>query len=384
MVLIFWLILLAVLSAIGGLAWWAMGAVVPGGRLTAYRRWLALLDVASPLALVAGIWLFALPDGVNRVFLIVLAAFWMMQLIFGVIVALVRGLRRLLLRAPARPVDPERRRLLKGAAAYPLFAGICGVYGGTEGRTRTVVREISVPLSGIGAELEGFRIAQLSDIHLGLFFSLDDLTALLARTAALKPDVLVITGDLFDDDRLNVEAVKRVDEFFDRFPKGIWFCYGNHEYFRNIDRTKAALAKSRIHVLANDHARIVDGRRSLYFAGVDYPTRRADFERLEAQYSKEAMQGVPEDAVTVFLAHHPDFIDDAANYGAALVLTGHTHGGQLGLLGVPLVPPVFKYMRGLYRVDGTIGYVHCGNGSWFPYRFGCPPEIAVFRLTEKE
>lgn len=189
MVLIFWLILLAVLSAIGGLAWWAMGAVVPGGRLTAYRRWLALLDVASPLALVAGIWLFALPDGVNRVFLIVLAAFWMMQLIFGVIVALVRGLRRLLLRASARPVDSERRRLLKGAAAYPLFAGICGVYGGTEGRTRTVVREIPVPLSGIGAELEGFRIAQLSDIHLGLFFSLDDLTALLTRTAALKPDV---------------------------------------------------------------------------------------------------------------------------------------------------------------------------------------------------
>ena len=94
------------------------------------------------------------------------------------------------------------------------------------------------------------------------------------------------------------------------------------------------------------------------------------------------MQGVPQGAVTIFLAHHPDFIDDAAAYGAALVLTGHTHGGQIGVFGIPLVPPVFKYMRGLYRVKDTIGYVHCGNGSWFPYRLGCPPEIAVFRIEK--
>ena len=380
-VLLFWLILLTVLGAVAALAWWGLGAVMQGGRLTTCRRWLLLFDVASPLALFVGGHVFSLPDGLARLAIILLSGLWMAQLLFGVLVALVRGVRRLF-QHPATPQDPARRRLLQGAVVYPLLAGSAGVYGSTAGRTKTVVREFSVPLSGIGAEIDGFRVAQISDIHLGLFFSLDDLTALLEETAALGADALVITGDLFDDDDLNVAAVDRVDAFVARFPHGIWFCYGNHEYFRDIDRTKQALARSRIRVLANDRARVVEGARPLYFAGVDYPKRRAEFDALRERYTEEAMRGIPRGAVTIFLAHHPDFIDDAAERGAALVLTGHTHGGQIGLFGVPLAPPVFKYMRGLYRVGDTIGYVHCGNGSWFPYRLGCPPEIAVFRLEK--
>lgn len=379
--LLFWLILLTVLGAVAALAWWGLEAVAEGGRLTSYRRWLLLFDVVSPVALFVGAAFSLLPDGVARLAIMLLSGLWMAQLLFGILVALFRGLRRLSQR-PATPQDPARRRLLAGAAVYPLLAGGASVYASTAGRTGTVVREFSVPLSGIGSELDGFRVAQISDIHLGLFFSLDDLTALLEKTASLGVDALLITGDLFDDDEMNVSAVDRVDAFVDRFPQGIWFCYGNHEYFRDINRTKHALAKSRIRVLANDHVRVVKGVRPLYFVGVDYPFPRADFDALRVRYTKEAMQGVPEGAVTIFLAHHPDFIDDAARYGAALVLTGHTHGGQIGIFGVPLVPPVFKYMRGLYRVGETMGYVHCGNGSWFPYRLGCPPEIAVFRLEK--
>ncbi|MGP1366773.1 MAG: metallophosphoesterase [Schwartzia sp. (in: firmicutes)] len=380
--LIFWLILLTVLAAVAALAWWGLGAVAEGGRLTAYRRWLLLFDVTSPLLLIFGSHLVSWPDWLARLALMFLSGAFMAQLLFGVLAALFRGVRRLLQR-PATPQDLERRRLLQGAAAIPLFAGGSSMYGVTAGRTSTVVREFSVPLLGIGAEMEGFRVAQLSDVHLGLFFSLDDLTALLEETASLGVDALLITGDLFDDDAMNVAAVERVDAFVERFPQGIWFCYGNHEYFRNINRTKQALAKSRIRVLANDHVRVVKGVRPLYFAGVDYPFPRAEFDALRVRYTADAMRGIPEGAVTIFLAHHPDFIDDAARYGAALVLTGHTHGGQIGVFGVPLVPPVFKYMRGLYRVGDTMGYVHCGNGSWFPYRLGCPPEIAVFRLEKK-
>ena len=95
------------------------------------------------------------------------------------------------------------------------------------------------------------------------------------------------------------------------------------------------------------------------------------------------MKDVPENAVKVLLAHHPDFFDGAAEYGVDLALAGHTHGGQIGAFGVSLAPPVFKYMRGVYRVGQTLGYVHSGNGSWFPYRLGCPPEIAVFVLKRK-
>ena len=103
------------------------------------------------------------------------------------------------------------------------------------------------------------------------------------------------------------------------------------------------------------------------------------------EYTEEAYKNIPQGAISVLLAHHPDFIDRGAEQGAAAVLTGHTHGGQIGLLGVSIAPPLFKYMRGIYNVDSkgngkTFGYVHSGNGSWFPFRLGCPPEIAVFTL----
>ena len=82
------------------------------------------------------------------------------------------------------------------------------------------------------------------------------------------------------------------------------------------------------------------------------------------------------------LAHHPEFIDDGAERNFALTLTGHTHGSQIGIFGVPLLP-VFKYTRGVVKIGDSFGYVHVGNGSWFPFRLGCPPEIAYFTLKTK-
>ena len=81
----------------------------------------------------------------------------------------------------------------------------------------------------------------------------------------------------------------------------------------------------------------------------------------------------------VLLAHHPEFIDNGAEKKAVLTLTGHTHGCQLGIFGIPLIP-MFKYNRGMFIQGDSHGYVHSGNGSWFPYRLGCPPEIAYFTL----
>ncbi len=204
------------------------------------------------------------------------------------------------------------------------------------------------------------------------------------QAAATGADALAVTGDLFDDDDMNAEAAQILDGFVPRFPKGIWFCYGNHEYFRNIEAIEAALVKTRVHVLRDASAMAVDGKRPLYFLGVDYPRLRNLFALDGAASMEKAMEGVPDHAVKVLLAHHPDFFDAAAAHGVELALSGHTHGGQLGIFGVPLVPPVFKYMRGVYRVGITFGYVHCGNGSWFPYRLGCPPEIAVFALKKKQ
>ncbi|MBP3690359.1 MAG: metallophosphoesterase [Schwartzia sp.] len=384
----FWLIVATVLCVVMGLSTWSLGAVLPARWLSRGRIIIATLDIAS-LLLFFG--LIRRHDGISetllRVGVILFSMYWMAKLVLMVLVGIgcaLRGVYRFFVSdIIITPYDMERRRLLKGAAALPVAAAAAGVYGGTVGRTDIALREFIVPVPGIDDALDGFCIAQLSDIHLGLFFSLEEWRALLEQAAATDADALAVTGDLFDDDDMNAEAARILDEYVPRFPKGIWFCYGNHEYFRNIEVTEEALSKTRVHVLRDESALAVDGARPLWFVGVDYPRMRALFAVDGSASMETAMRGVPKNAVKVLLAHHPDFFDAAAKHNVELALAGHTHGGQLGIFGMPIVPPVFKYMRGVYHVGKTFGYVHSGNGSWFPYRLGCPPEIAVFVLKKK-
>ncbi len=384
----FWLIVATVLCVVMGLSTWSLGAVLPARWLSRGRIIIATLDIAS-LLLFFG--LIRRHDGISetllRVGVILFSMYWMAKLVLMVLVGIgcaLRGVYRFFVSdIIITPMDMERRRLLKGAAALPVAAAAAGVYGGTVGRTDIALREFIVPVPGIDDALDGFCIAQLSDIHLGLFFSLEEWRALLEQAAATDADALAVTGDLFDDDDMNAEAARILDEYVPRFPKGIWFCYGNHEYFRNIEATEEALSKTRVHVLRDESALAVDGARPLWFVGVDYPRMRALFAVDGSASMETAMRGVPKNAVKVLLAHHPDFFDAAAKHNVELALAGHTHGGQLGIFGMPIVPPVFKYMRGVYHVGKTFGYVHSGNGSWFPYRLGCPPEIAVFVLKKK-
>lgn len=281
------------------------------------------------------------------------------------------------------PQDESRRSFLRGAAILPAGAVAISLYGGLVEKNGTVVRQFDIPVEDIPEDIKGFSIVQLSDIHLGPFMSLDDLEKLLVKAASLQGDILAITGDLFDDRRINAKAAKLVDSYVDKFKYGIVYCRGNHEHLRGITAIDMALENTRIHYLVNSNKYIAGADMPIYMAGVDYPIRRDQFQFLQEAYTEQAMKDIPKNSVKILLAHHPDFFDSAEKYGTQLVLAGHTHGGQLGILGIPVVPPLFKYMRGMYKVGKTFGYVHSGNGSWFPFRFGCPPEIAVFTLVEK-
>ena len=277
------------------------------------------------------------------------------------------------------PYSRSRRNLLKGTFMYPAAAIGATVYGVTEGVERTVEREYQIPVKNLPENLKGFRIAQISDVHLGMFFSLDKLKELMNQVAEGKPDALVMTGDIFDSVQMNSEAIKIIDGYADKFPKGIWYCFGNHEHFRGIDAITEALKNTKIRLLNNEGQVVVDGKRPLYFLGVDYPPSREEkkFDAEERAFVAESLKDVPRDAVKVLLAHHSAFIDAAREQNIELTLTGHTHGSQIGLFGFPLLP-IFKYTRGFYNEKDCFAYVHSGNGSWFPYRFGCPPEIAFF------
>lgn len=290
---------------------------------------------------------------------------------------LIRWLRRRWLSMLDRPVDTSRRRLLACGAAYPVAALGLATYGGTIGRTDLVRRDFTIA-SPLYRGLDGYRIVQISDAHLGLFMSVDDLRNLLEQAAATQADMLAVTGDIFDDVRQNDAAVELMAGYADRFPDGIWFCLGNHEYMRGVDHILQRLRATPVHVLVNEAAEVPG--RGLYMMGGGYPfVKGPGFYERKRSYFAQALAAVPEGVPTVLLAHHPEFIDDAAAAGVPLTLTGHTHGSQFGLFGQPLLP-VFKYTRGMVRIGGSYGYVHSGNGSWFPLRIGCPPELAVFTL----
>jgi predicted MPP superfamily phosphohydrolase len=374
----FWLITAAVVAGAGSLSLFLLRYVLPGRRLC-WGRWL-LAAAEGGLLLLTIVAADLQAEYWTGLFLQLVSILLMMQLFFavlaGIAVLLRAGWRRML----AVPVDRGKRRLLYGAAAFPALAAGAGLYGGFYEKDHTVERHFAVPVTGLDKSLDGYTLAQISDVHLGLFFSLDRLQDLLERVAAARPEALLITGDLFDDTALNERAAKLVDSFTERFPSGIWFCRGNHEYKRGIDTIEGYLRQTRIHELLNEAVCVRQAATPLYFAGVDYPLDRSHFARDEHDFADEALSQVPPAAVTVLLAHHPDFIDDGARHGVRLILTGHTHGGQIGLGGVPMVPPVFKYMRGIYQRGSSTGYVHSGNGSWFPFRCGCPPEIAYFAL----
>lgn len=354
-----------------------------------FYRLFALADLAVLVVLIGG---FMLRSFVPEFFIVlfgnVATVFIMAQLIGGVLImgaVVVRWIYRKFNKP--KPFDPARRRALIHGMIYPALSLAVSLYGNRVERNRDVENFYDVPIKDLPPELEGFRLAQISDVHLGAYFSLERLEALLQRIADAKPDLLAITGDIFDDVHMNPAAVKIVDAFTDKFKFGVWYIHGNHEHFRGIQAIEAELAQTKIHWLVNRAEHVTS---KLYILGVDYPSRApitstGDKEREQLfnearkKFVDAAAANVPADAVKILLAHHPEFIDDGAERHFALTLTGHTHGSQFGLFGMPLFP-VFKYTRGVVKIGDSFGYVHVGNGSWFPFRLGCPPEIAYFTL----
>ena len=374
--MIFLLIVLALLA----LSVYFLRYLAEGRRLRAARIALVLFELGS----VGGLFfLFSThrTDGWAGLVTLPIILLLVAQMIVLALVAVVVSVRFFLRTLENAPYDEGRRRVLKNAALYPAAGVLLSSYGAFIERKHTVRRDYTIPVPNLPPEADGMVIAQISDVHLGMFFSVEDFDALLTEAAAGGADLLAVTGDVFDDERLNERAAKVLAAHAGDFRDGIWYCIGNHEYYHDgrpiVDRMAGEGA---VHVVLNSAARVA-GRGALYIAGVDYPFARGDgFYTQKEAYFTAAMADVSRDAVTVLIAHHPEFIDDAAAHGGVpLTLTGHTHGSQFGILGLPLFP-VFKYTRGMVRIGDSYGYVHTGNGSWFPLRIGCPPEIAYFRL----
>jgi len=241
---------------------------------------------------------------------------------------------------------------------------------------RFIVNDERIWLDALPSTLHGLRVVQISDIHYGLFLPKEWLSEAVRQANRLNPDIVALTGDFVTYSRRNIgPAAELLGRLRARY--GVYAVLGNHDFRVDADAISAALRRQQIDVLRNRHIALRFGKGALYLAGVDDYGYGADIRR--------AMRGIPRDAASILLAHNPRVISLASRHGASLVLSGHTHGGQVNL---PLIGTVYgrsperlRYKIGWDRMGTTQIYVSRGIGTIvLPWRLRCPAEISHLEL----
>ncbi len=266
------------------------------------------------------------------------------------------------------------------AAAVPVLA-LAGVLAGFIGARRTArVRTVDVPIYGLPVALQGFTIAQISDVHVGPTVKRPYVQAIVDTVNRLQADAVAVTGDLVDgrvQDLLNdVSPLAGL-----RSRHGSFFVTGNHEFYSGAQEWTACLKALGLTVLSNEHVVLEHNGARLVMAGVsDFSAHHFDPGLRSDPHV--AMAGAPGDAgLRVLLAHQPRSAAAAADAGFDVQLSGHTHGGQFWPwnLFVPLQQP---YTAGLHRLRALWVYVSRGTGYWGPpLRLGAPSEVALLRFV---
>lgn len=266
------------------------------------------------------------------------------------------------------------------AIAVPLVAVLATVLGYIGAKRRPRVVNIEVPLPGLPPALQGFTIAQISDVHIGPTIKRDFLRRIVEIVNSLGVDLVAVTGDLVDGSveqlAVHVEPLAHL-----RARHGAYFVTGNHEYYSGAPAWIVELRRLGLHVLLNEHVVLNHRGAPLLVAGVtDYSAH--NFDPAQRSDPEAALAGAPTGLhPRVLLAHQPRSAAAAADAGFDLQLSGHTHGGQFWPwnLFVRLQQP---FTAGLHRLGKLWVYTSRGSGYWGPpQRLGVPSEIARVRLV---
>ena len=283
--------------------------------------------------------------------------------------------------------DPERRLFLSRMLAGAVVGTVVTATGFAlrRGLGRLAVKRIEVKLDNLPAKLDGFTIAQLTDLHLTPIHGGDWLASVVRMTNELKPDLVAITGDLADGTVAqlgkDVESLKEL-----KAPHGVFFVTGNHEYYTGLLDWLAEARRLGMRVLTNQHVIVEHGQGRVLIAGVP------DFngESIVKSHHSDPVAAIADASpheVSVLLAHQPRSVDEAARAGFDLQLSGHTHGGQflpwnhMVRLQQPFTAGLHSVQRGGHRLWV---YVTRGAGYWGPpLRLGVPAEITLIRLVRE-
>ena len=275
------------------------------------------------------------------------------------------------------------------ALAVPLLAILLTIVGFINARRRARVRRVDVPIAELPIALQGFTIAQISDIHIGRTIKGDYVAAIVDAVNALDADMIAVTGDLVDGSVKQLAShAAPLSRLRARY--GSYFVTGNHEYYSGVHAWTVELRRLGLRVLTNEHVVLRHNGACLVVAGVsDYSA--GHYDRSDPSDPSDpsarsdpavAIAGAPADAaVKLLLAHQPRSAFAAAEAGFDLQLSGHTHGGQFFPWNffVRLQQP---FTAGLHRLGKLWVYISRGTGYWGPpNRLGAPSEITRIRLV---
>lgn len=293
------------------------------------------------------------------------------------------------------PVNQDRRKLLARAGlAIPAAAVIIAGTGVAGYRAAPHVTRLRLPVRRDMTNLHGVTIAQLSDVHIGSYMDRERLSEFAETANALNADYHVITGDLVDNHIEQVELAQFLIRALKPKRGEVFLCMGNHEYYTARSASMSEMLggfKDAGGAMLIDEARTLNvGGDKLWLGAIDYPrcrgrdgeSGRTTRESLDYTINQMSDDGAPR----VILSHHPRTFYDGREVDLDLMLSGHTHGGQinLGRIGdaalTPILPVDF-YHNGYYEHDGRRLYVNSGAGGWLPVRVNCPPEITLVELV---
>ena len=284
----------------------------------------------------------------------------------------------------------SRRRFLRTATtAVGTVPFIGGFYGLVFGRLDVEVTRQRIHLGRLPRGFEGFRIVQLSDIHIGPFMTASEIRHVVDIAQGLRGDLIALSGDYVTwDPTTQAAAVKALSGL--RAPFGVFGCLGNHEAWAGVaDSITQLFSGQGVRILRKQNATLRAGGDELNLIGVDFQSNRpmgARHEGVVRRHLVGAESLVRRDTANILLSQNPNTFDRAAELGIGLSLAGHTHGGQVALEFIsPQIAPgrlVTPYVAGWFGKPGGQLYVNRGIGTIGPpIRWGAPPEITVFELA---
>ncbi len=282
-----------------------------------------------------------------------------------------------------KPAAFSRRQFFARLAAYSALPIAGGVYGRYVEPFWPKYPEIPFKIAGLPKSFDGFRIAQLTDMHAGRV-PIDYLSSVISAVRNLKPDAVLVTGDMVHHTPYWVDPIAKL---LGTFTVPVFASFGNHEFGVNrkeavpddsqlAEKMEAALTAQKIPVLRNKSAKIEHSDGRLWFVGLD----DLWFGHFDPP---TAFAGVPKNEPVICLSHNPDTAPLLDSYAPKLILSGHTHGGQIRLPyygAIRLNVEHLEYDLGMFQLPNAQLYVSSGVGYILKVRFNCRPEVPIFRL----